>query len=134
MAGGQSSVRASEGWFDCPILRRAGTRRKTPLARCQAARAWDPLVPAKNERCSTQPASPFALIRRHPPRDSPSCTRVFGPMEAMMRDCGLALARTTTQLLAIEFTQRVLLFAFGAATTVFVDRFTGALATVLASF
>src|SRR5829696_4551930 len=64
----------------------------------------DGLAVAKNERCSTQPERPFALIRRQPPRASPSCTRVFGPMDAMTLAVRLAPARTTTQFRETVFT------------------------------
>jgi len=36
-------------------------------------------------------------MRRQVPRDSPSSTREFGPIEATMRDCRLASDRITTQ-------------------------------------
>lgn len=43
-------------------------------------------------------------MRRHAPRTSPSCTRVLGPMDAMIRPLRLGSARTTTQLRATELT------------------------------
>lgn len=43
-------------------------------------------------------------MRRQPPRASPSCTRVFGPIDAMTRALRSALARTTTQFRATELT------------------------------
>jgi len=45
-------------------------------------------------------------MRRHVPRDSPNCTREFGPIDAMSRDALLGPARTTTQSLETELTQR----------------------------
>ena len=63
-------------------------------------------VATANEPGSTHPASPLALIRRHEPRDSPNCTREPGPIDATMRPPLLASARTTTQLVEIELTQR----------------------------
>src|SRR5262245_16733074 len=44
-------------------------------------------------------------MRRKPPRVSPSCTRVSGPIDPMMRARPLALARTTVHPRATEFTQ-----------------------------
>src|SRR5262245_16116416 len=49
---------------------------------------------------------PRALMRRHVPLASPNCTRVFGPMDATRRESRLGAARTTTQPLATELTQR----------------------------
>jgi hypothetical protein len=46
------------------------------------------------------------LTRRHEPRVSPNCTREPGPIDATIRPPLLASARTTTQLVAIELTQR----------------------------
>ena len=46
-------------------------------------------------------------MRRHPSRDSPNCTREFGPIDAMRRERLLAPARTGTQSRDIELTQRV---------------------------
>ena len=46
-------------------------------------------------------------MRRHPSRDSPNCTREFGPIDAMRRDRLLAPARTVTQSREIELTHRV---------------------------
>jgi hypothetical protein len=48
-------------------------------------------------RGSTQPASPFARMRRQEPRDSPNSTRELGPIDATIRECRLASARITTQ-------------------------------------
>ena len=45
-------------------------------------------------------------MRRQSPRVSPSCTREFGPIDATSRDRLLGPARTTTQPLETEFTQR----------------------------
>jgi hypothetical protein len=61
---------------------------------------------------------PRALIRRQVPFDSPSCTREFGPIDATRRACLLGPARTTTQPLEIEVTQRGEDLAFGAGTGV----------------
>jgi hypothetical protein len=63
-------------------------------------------APTNDECNSTHPANPLALIRRHEPRDSPSCTREPGPIDATIRDPLLASARTTTQLVEMELTQR----------------------------
>jgi hypothetical protein len=66
------------------------------------------------------------LIRRQPPFDSPNCTRVFGPTDAMMRAPGLALARTITQLREVVVTQRELVLRaelFGAAGADFANVF-----------
>ena len=63
---------------------------------------------AKNAECSTHPERPRALIRRHSPRVSPNCTRVFGPIDATTREARLASARTSTQCLEMELTQREL--------------------------
>jgi hypothetical protein len=60
----------------------------------------------KNERGSTQPAIPRALIRRHVPLDSPSWTRELGPIDATRRESLLGPARTTTQPRETEGTQR----------------------------
>ena len=60
---------------------------------------------AINVRCSTQPESPLARIRRQSPRVSPSCTRVFGPIDAIMRDWRVGFDRTTAQLRATDVTQ-----------------------------
>src|SRR5690349_19324845 len=54
-------------------------------------------------------------MRRQPPFDSPSWTRVFGPMDAMTRDDRLAPERTTTQFRATEFTQTIRDFDFAGA-------------------
>ena len=62
-------------------------------------------------RCSTQPERPFARIRRQSPRVSPSCTRVFGPIEAMIRDWRVGFDRTTAQLRATDVTQPPRVFA-----------------------
>ena len=51
-------------------------------------------------------------MRRHPSRDSPNCTREFGPIEATRRDRLLAPARTGTQSRDIELTHCVGRFAF----------------------
>jgi hypothetical protein len=63
-------------------------------------------------------------MRRHSPRASPSCTRVFGPMEATIRDFLLGSARTITQFLAMVLVHRDAAFrergdadAFGATAT-----------------
>jgi hypothetical protein len=57
-------------------------------------------------RGSTQPVIPFVRMRRQSPRDSPSSTREFGPIEATMRDSLLAPDRTITQCRDTERTQR----------------------------
>src|SRR5512145_1362750 len=62
---------------------------------------------------------PLVLMRRQAPRDSPNCTRVSGPMDATMRDCRVAPARTTTHLRATALAQRAFVparagAAFGA--------------------
>ena len=49
---------------------------------------------------------PFARIRRQSPRDSPSSTREFGPIDATIRDCLLAPERTITQCRDTDRTQR----------------------------
>ena len=46
-------------------------------------------------------------MRRHSPRVSPSCTRVFGPIAATMRDCRVGFDRTTAQFRATDVTQRL---------------------------
>ena len=74
----------------------------------------DPGTSVKSEPGSTQPEMPRALMRRQVPLDSPSCTREFGPIDATRRDCLLGPARTTTQPLEIEVTQRGEPLAFGA--------------------
>src|SRR5688572_14217857 len=53
-------------------------------------------------------------MRRNPPRVSPSCTRVSGPTDPMMRARPLASARTTTQRRATEVTHLPLVRARGA--------------------
>jgi hypothetical protein len=74
-------------------------------------------------------------MRRHPPRDSPSWTRVFGPTDAITRPPRSALARTITQFRTTELTQttRVVRGRTGAFATVgagaFVAVFVGAFAT-----
>src|SRR5512132_3770579 len=50
---------------------------------------------------------PRDLMRRHEPRDSPSCTREFGPTEATMCAAPCASARTITQFFATWLAQRV---------------------------
>src|SRR3954454_9412573 len=57
-------------------------------------------------RGSTQPERPFARMRRHSPRDSPSSTRELGPIDATTRDCRLAPECTITQCRDTERTQR----------------------------
>lgn len=49
---------------------------------------------------------PLARIRRQSPRYSPSSTREFGPIDAMIRDCLLAPERTMTQCRETERTHR----------------------------
>ena len=61
-------------------------------------------------------------MRRQPPRASPNCTRVFGPIDATTRELRSGPPRTTTHLRATVFTQ----------TTRVGRDFAGALATVLA--
>src|SRR6185437_15315575 len=61
---------------------------------------------SKEVRGSTQPATPRALIRLHVPRASPNWTCELGPIEAMTRDCMLALARTITHSLETEAVHR----------------------------
>jgi len=56
-------------------------------------------------RGSTQPERPFARMRRHSPRDSPSSTRELGPIDATTRDCRLAPECTITQCRDTERTQ-----------------------------
>ena len=56
-------------------------------------------------RGSTHPESPFARMRRHSPRDSPSSTRELGPIDATTRDCRLAPECTITQCRDTERTQ-----------------------------
>ena len=46
-------------------------------------------------------------MRRQSPRDSPNCTREFGPIDATRRDRLLGSARTTTQSREMELTHRV---------------------------
>src|SRR5678816_4289515 len=75
-------------------------------------------------RCSTQPESPLARIRRQSPRVSPSCTRVFGPIEAMIRDWRVGFDRTMAQFRATDVTHpprvfdRAVDFGAGAARAV----------------
>jgi hypothetical protein len=45
-------------------------------------------------------------MRRQSPRDSPNCTRELGPIAATRRERLLGSARTTTQFLETELTQR----------------------------
>ncbi len=60
---------------------------------------------SKELRGSTHPERPFARMRRHSPRDSPSSTRELGPIDATMRDCRLAPECTITQCRDTERTQ-----------------------------
>src|SRR6476659_10382560 len=69
---------------------------------------------ANDDRGSTHPSILRALIRRHVPRVSPSCTREFGPSDATRRAVRLGAARTITQSFATELTQRADVFAFAA--------------------
>jgi len=74
-------------------------------------------------------------MRRHPSRDSPSCTREFGPIDATRRDRLLAPARTGTQSRDIELTHCVDRFAFAFGVVVAVatrpaDSRTGLAATL----
>ena len=93
------------------------------------------IVRTARVRCSTHPDNPFARIRRQSPRVSPSCTRVFGPIDAMIRDRRLGSARTIAQFRATDTTHRpVLRDRDGAFTTArdFFGVLAGALARVLA--
>ena len=65
---------------------------------------------AMRVRCSTQPESPLARIRRQSPRVSPSCTRVFGPIEAMIRDWRVGFDRTMAQFRATDVTHPLRVF------------------------
>jgi hypothetical protein len=57
-------------------------------------------------RGSTQPARPFARIRRQEPRVSPNSTRELGPIDATIFESVVAAARITTQCREMERTQR----------------------------
>jgi hypothetical protein len=54
-------------------------------------------------------------MRRHAPRVSPSWTRVFGPIAAMIRDWRVGSDRTTAQLRATDVTQPPRVFARAVA-------------------
>jgi len=90
------------------IWRRAAHRELKTRSRA------DPGTSVKSEPGSTHPEMPRALIRRHVPLDSPSCTREFGPIDATRRACLLGPARTTTQPFETDVTQRGEALAFGA--------------------
>ena len=74
-------------------------------------------------------------MRRHPPRVSPSCTRVFGPIDAMTREPRSAPARTVTQFRATELTHaaRAARDFGGAFASTLPDAFAGVFAGAFAT-